>query len=73
MCSFGKYVKKEYKKDKWRYGGSIPGPSACKADALPLSYIPYVMALCQNCSLCIIINFFNFEVTVQLTFVRFSR
>ena len=25
---------------KWRCGVSNPGPSACKADALPLSYTP---------------------------------
>ena len=25
----------------WRCRGSNPGPSACKADALPLSHIPY--------------------------------
>ena len=35
-----KWEKKEKKKNLWRCGGSIPGPSACKADALPLSYIP---------------------------------
>ena len=25
---------------KWRCGGSNPGPFTCKANALPLSYIP---------------------------------
>ena len=25
---------------KWRYGESNPGPLACEASALPLSYIP---------------------------------
>ena len=28
------------KKYKWRCGGSNPGPFTCKANALPLSYIP---------------------------------
>lgn len=28
------------KNEKWRCGVSNPGPRACKARALPLSYIP---------------------------------
>ena len=31
------------KKYKWRCGGSNPGPFTCKANALPLSYIPVYM------------------------------
>ena len=30
-------------KSMWRCGGSNPGPFTCKANALPLSYIPSVM------------------------------
>ena len=30
-------------KSMWRCGGSSPGPFTCKANALPLSYIPSVM------------------------------
>ena len=33
-CMFGQKV--------WRCGGSNPGPFTCKANALPLSYIPCV-------------------------------
>ena len=32
----------EDQKELWRNGGSNSGPSACKADALPLSHFPYV-------------------------------
>ena len=32
--------KKMNKGKKWRYRGSNPRPLACKASALPLSYIP---------------------------------
>ena len=32
--------KKKKKKKKWRCGVSNPGPLACKASALPLSYTP---------------------------------
>ena len=28
----------------WRCGGSNPGPFTCKANALPLSYIPYMVS-----------------------------
>ena len=28
-------------KNQWRCGGSNPGPFTCKANALPLSYIPF--------------------------------
>ena len=38
--SFGKNIPDSYFKRKWRCGGSNPGPLACKASALPLSYIP---------------------------------
>ena len=33
----------------WRCGGSNPGPFTCKANALPLSYIPYVGNECTIC------------------------
>ena len=29
----------------WRCGGSNPGPFTCKANALPLSYIPLVIVI----------------------------
>lgn len=35
-----KIKKKVGKKKKWRCRGSNPGPLACEASALPLSYIP---------------------------------
>ena len=34
------YLEKRKKKVEWRYRGSNPRPLACKASALPLSYIP---------------------------------
>ena len=34
---------------EWRCGGSNPGPFTCKANALPLSYIPYVGNECTIC------------------------
>merc|ERR1711867_70630 len=33
---------------KWRCGGSNPGPFTCKANALPLSYIPAHGRLCEK-------------------------
>ena len=33
---------------KWRCGGSNPGPFTCKANALPLSYIPPLGGAVQN-------------------------
>lgn len=36
---------------KWRYGESNPGPLACEASALPLSYIPERTRVGKNLSL----------------------
>ena len=38
---------KEKKKSEWRYRGSNPRPLACKASALPLSYIPTLGVICE--------------------------
>ena len=42
-------MKKHVRQKEWRCGGSNPGPFTCKANALPLSYIPYVGNECTIC------------------------
>ena len=42
-------IKRE--KIKWRYGESNPGPLACEASALPLSYIPERTKMGKNFSI----------------------
>ena len=51
-CSQLKYRKNRFKKHEvWRCRVSNPGPFACKANALPLSYIPNIyMFFCYFCS-----------------------
>ena len=45
-----KILKKKWKKS-WRCGESNPGPIACEAIALPLSYIPFMKLFRNVCQL----------------------
>ena len=38
--SFGSFSMKKKKKKKWRCGASIPVPSECESDAIPISPHP---------------------------------
>lgn len=40
ICYFSVHKREMGKKESWRCRGSNPGPFTCKANALPLSYIP---------------------------------
>ena len=63
-----KKEKKKRKKKNWRYRGSNPRPLACKASALPLSYIPNLRRQQQYLSFYLYLPYFlsSFELLLDM-------